>query len=181
MKTIIQRFKEIRGEEGGFTLAEATTYILLLGMLAALCTIVFPGPINFNRAFTEKTMSVNQGVVGDKVTELYKAAERYRQDFPDRPITKNALTDGGYIVMPASYVWTVGTYGLNSEELCAVTYSTTDQPERYTKENPAEYASGLDMNAQGAPGCWHTDNNNHYVPDWNQEDAFPQGVWYGTN
>lgn len=173
MKKIIERFKEIRQEEGGLTLIEALVVIVLIGIMSTVGYVIH-GASQTEQGFRDKEMSVNQGPVADKVTELYKAAEDFVGDYPDRELTKQALVNEGYINMPASYTWTVGRYGKVGGEICALAYSTEEQTKKYTLELPAEYSTHNELRGNFATGCWYRDSETkQLLPNWNQIEPFP--------
>lgn len=166
MNKIINRLKEMRREETGFTMVEIiVATLLLIPIIAVLMPIV--GLTKTGGTFIDKTLGINQGSVGDISTEIYEAGGEFLRDNPDTHPTKQELIDGGYVSVPDHIIWNINykAYGHADPELCVIAYSSEQQTNKYNALLPAE-TSVRGLGTATVSHCWFWNEAGDFVPNW---------------
>lgn len=174
MKNIIERLREVREQESGFTLVEIMLCVAALGFISYVCAYALIGTTEAAVASQNKALGQNQGDVMDTAREITDAAflwvATHNEAGIDATFTKTDITtfsecDRLAILgtpttdcdtepyldpIPESYVWGVGNYHGSLQNMCAVVY----------EEDPAPGSLNANFSAEN-PAMWERQTKNH--------------------
>lgn len=172
MKKLITRFREIRKEEGGYGLTES---LVAAGLgLSLMVAVLLPAfyASEIGTGFINSVRGVSQGPVADKAKEIHEAALKFREENPDAGINKQNVLADGKVQVSADMQWTVAEYQPNGRSskpvICVVAYSTSQQTDVYTPEDPAEVNTIDGLGAKLSSGCYYTNPEGYRVPNYDE-------------